>query len=106
MKRFSSGISFITFLYAEIYLVVMYLGMALWLVSVLAKKDIAITSILIIMIILYFFIISAGPESGSRFRVPVMPFLCLLAASGWVWLGGVVRARRRGLVFHRVGNSY
>jgi 4-amino-4-deoxy-L-arabinose transferase-like glycosyltransferase len=105
MKRFSSGISFITFLYAEIYLVVIYLGMALWLLSVLARKDITNTSILIIVIILYFFMISAGPESGSRFRVPVMPFLCLLAASGWVWLGSVVHAKRNGLVFHRAGNS-
>ena len=34
-------------------------------------------------IILYFFAISAGPEAYSRFRIPVMPLLCVYAAYGF-----------------------
>jgi hypothetical protein len=85
VRRFSSKLSLMTFLYSESFLIVVYLGILLWLLSVLTKKQISVISILIMIIIFYFFIISAGPESGSRFRVPIMPFLTLLAASGWEW---------------------
>jgi CHASE2 domain-containing sensor protein len=32
--------------------------------------------------IVYFFVVCAAPESYSRFRVPLMPMLCVLAACG------------------------
>jgi len=94
MERFSSKLSFITFLYSEFYLLAIYFGAMLWLSSVIYKKQLTIVSILITTIIIYFLAISAGPESGSRFRVPIMPFLVLLAASGWEWLRVLVIKRR------------
>ncbi|MFZ5450920.1 MAG: glycosyltransferase family 39 protein [Thermodesulfobacteriota bacterium] len=35
---------------------------------------------------LYFLLVSAGPADGPRFRVVVVPIICLFAGSGWVWL--------------------
>lgn len=94
LKRFTSKLSLFTFIYGEFYLVVIYFGMMLWLLSVLSRRHVTIISVLIIVIIMYFLIISAGPESGSRFRVPIMPFFVLLAASGWEWLRLLVTKRR------------
>lgn len=42
-------------------------------------------------VILYLVLISSGPESYSRFRVPLMPLLCILAALG---IDGVFRRKR------------
>ena len=33
--------------------------------------------------ILYFLLISAGPEANTRFRVPIMPFVAVLAGFGF-----------------------
>lgn len=43
------------------------------------QGDVAATCLILIA---YFVLISAGPEANTRFRVPLMPFLALLAARG------------------------
>jgi 4-amino-4-deoxy-L-arabinose transferase-like glycosyltransferase len=35
---------------------------------------------------LYFILVSAGPADGPRFRVVILPIICLFAGPGWVWL--------------------
>ena len=40
----------------------------------------------VVAVILYFVAISGGPQGYSRFRHPVMPFLCVLAGCGLYWL--------------------
>jgi 4-amino-4-deoxy-L-arabinose transferase-like glycosyltransferase len=35
---------------------------------------------------LYFILVSAGPADGPRFRVAIVPIICLLAGPGWIWL--------------------
>jgi hypothetical protein len=52
-------------------------------------------AIAIVAAVLYFLLISAGGESESRFRVPVMPEYLIAAACG-------VDAARRSLFLHRV----
>ena len=42
---------------------------------------------------LYVLLVSAGPESEFRFRVPVVPALTLYAAAGAVYVARVVRRR-------------
>jgi hypothetical protein len=40
----------------------------------------------LIGVALYFLVISAGPADGPRFRLTIVPIICLLAGPGWVWL--------------------
>jgi 4-amino-4-deoxy-L-arabinose transferase-like glycosyltransferase len=35
------------------------------------------------VLIVYFFFISLGPMTDSRFRVPILPPLCMISAAGW-----------------------
>lgn len=50
---------------------------------------------LFVVIVLYFLVIS-GPEAYARFRVPVMPFITLLAAGGARACGEIARTAFRG----------
>ena len=43
---------------------------------------------------LYFLLVSAGPADGPRFRVAIVPIICLFAGSGWAWLCRPRRPRR------------
>ncbi len=43
---------------------------------------------------LYFILVSAGPADGPRFRVAIVPIICLFAGPGWIWLER--QWRRRG----------
>jgi hypothetical protein len=47
----------------------------------------------LVAVIAYFVAISGGPHSYSRFRHPAMPFLCVLAGCGGVWILQSWRAR-------------
>ncbi len=51
-------------------------------------------TLLIVTIVLYFLVMS-GPEAYARFRVPVMPYVALLAALGAGTCGARLRALRR-----------
>jgi len=39
-----------------------------------------------VTMLVYMLVISAGPEAYSRFRIPIMPILCLYAGQGWILL--------------------
>jgi hypothetical protein len=41
------------------------------------------TVALLLVTIVYFTLAASGPESNARFRVPVVPFLAILAGMGW-----------------------
>ena len=43
----------------------------------------SVTAAVVVAVLAYFVIISAGPEAASRFRVPLAPLLALLSAAGW-----------------------
>ena len=52
----------------------------------------------------YFLVISGGPEAYSRFRYPLMPIVCLLAAVGAPSVRGLLlraRGERGGVRFDR-----
>jgi hypothetical protein len=42
--------------------------------------------------IFYFIIISAGGETYSRFRVPVVPYFAVLAGVGYAWVFNYLRS--------------
>jgi hypothetical protein len=76
---------FLLTLWGCAYLVLLYSGLVALLVrgvpGVLRSP-----SIVLLGILLYLLVATAGPESESRLRVPVMPILCLLGAGGWASL--------------------
>ena len=53
------------------------------------------SALLIDLTVTYFLAISAGGESESRFRVPVMPYLAIAAAAGVETSGPGLRDRSR-----------
>ena len=49
---------------------------------------------LLMIVIAYFTLLSAGAEANGRFRIPMIPFLAVLAGVGIEWVLAVVRSRR------------
>ncbi len=64
-----------------------YLGAALGLVLMVRERK-QLPALLLIVVVGYLILVSAGAEAYSRFRIPMVPFLSVLAAVG---LGGVWR---------------
>lgn len=56
-----------------------WIGVFGWIVKPKCSKNVY----LLLILIVYFIVISSGPEADARFRVPVVSFLALLAADGW-----------------------
>ena len=56
--------------------------LAATLLSVVGARRLGRESILPVLLILYFVALAGGPESNSRFRVPVTPMLAVLAIAG------------------------
>ena len=81
-------LSFAVFVHALVCLLVLYAGVACAVVSVavqwFSERQLVRLAdhVFIWGVLLYFVVVSAGPEAHSRFRVPVMPFLALYAAVG------------------------
>jgi hypothetical protein len=73
----------LAFLGATLYLVVLYGGCLLWLVRGSKSAQPWLLHALLWGVVLYFIVISGGPEANARFRVPIMPILSLYAAAGW-----------------------
>jgi 4-amino-4-deoxy-L-arabinose transferase-like glycosyltransferase len=70
-------------------LVALY-ALALWgLAAEKRYRDLA--AVLLVASAAYFVVVGGGPVGGSRFRHPVMPLVCVLAAAG---LGRAARGRR------------
>jgi 4-amino-4-deoxy-L-arabinose transferase-like glycosyltransferase len=74
---------FAAFVYALFYLLILYTGIACT-VARIARGRLVLSSVHIFIwgLLLYFIVVSAGPEAYSRFRVPIMPFLALYAGVG------------------------
>ena len=64
-----------------IFLTLTWLAFCVGLFLLLQEKKYMLLSILILLI-LYFVILSAGPEADARLRLPFIPFVCLIAAKG------------------------
>jgi 4-amino-4-deoxy-L-arabinose transferase-like glycosyltransferase len=65
-------------------LVVLYAG-----IVKLGRRDVLkVDMLFMILIASYLVVLSSGPEAYSRFRMPIMPILCVLSAAGYI------RARR------------
>jgi hypothetical protein len=67
-----------------ILIVFVWAGVAKALASLLRKSFIERTLILVpLSLTILFLALSSGPESMARYRMPVVPMLALMAASGW-----------------------
>jgi len=73
---------FLTSVWALLFLAVLYAGVVFWLVRA-RRTDWRPGVVVVAGLLVYFIIISAGPEAASRFRVPLTPLLALLSAAGW-----------------------
>ncbi len=71
----------------ELFLILLY-GMALF--GLLRGKAGAVAKVTLVGCIFYFLLISGGAQAVGRYRLPVMPEVCVLAAGGFATL------RRRG----------
>lgn len=76
----------------------LFLGLLYAGVAVLFKRkgsgngDVA----LLVLTVVYMILLSSGPEAYSRFRMPVMPILCALAAGGYLCRGAGTLGEREG----------
>ena len=74
---------FFLFLFAESSLMLLYLSIALSIRHLVSTKDDSWRIHFILWgVIVYFIIISAGPEAYSRFRIPIMPLLAIYGGHG------------------------
>lgn len=68
----------------EAYLLLVYVGVAiaLWQIVTARNQPSARLHVWLWTLLLYFLLVSAGPEAYARFRAPIMPLLGVYAASG------------------------
>lgn len=83
-SRFSYShwtMAFGSWIYGVGFLIILYLGiLLLFLRGGFYSHGIA----LLIFTVLYVLFLSSGPEAYSRFRLPIMPVLCVMAAAGFI----------------------
>lgn len=83
-SKFSRGhwaMAFGSWIYGIVFLIILYLGiLLLFLRGGFYCQGMA----LLIFTALYVLILSSGPEAYSRFRLPIMPALCIMAAAGFI----------------------
>jgi 4-amino-4-deoxy-L-arabinose transferase-like glycosyltransferase len=68
-------------------LLLVYLGVMLWLFAVRSPARFSRAGVLLVVVLLYFLAVSAGPEATGRLRAPVMPLILLFGVAGWLGLG-------------------
>ena len=90
-----SPVYFVFFVVGMLLLFALYFGCAVWLLSRLSIRKLAAKDLLLWGTLFYLMVISAGPETGSRFRVPIVPILSIYAASGYMLLGSYLATQRR-----------
>ena len=73
---------FLSSLWGLAFLVVVYAGVVLCLARA-TRGSWTPGVVVVVAMLAYFIVISAGPEAASRFRVPLAPLLALLSAAGW-----------------------
>lgn len=73
---------FLTSLWGLAFLAFVYAGVVLWLARA-PRSGLTPGVVVVVAVLGYFILVSAGPEASSRFRVPLAPLLALLSAAGW-----------------------
>jgi 4-amino-4-deoxy-L-arabinose transferase-like glycosyltransferase len=73
---------FLSSLWGLAFLAVLYAGVVSWLVRT-PRGGWTPGVVVVVAVLGYFVLVSAGPEATSRFRVPLTPLLALLSAAGW-----------------------
>jgi hypothetical protein len=74
-----------SWIYGLAFLAVLYYGVIVLLRREgLRRSDIA----LLVFTVAYVIVLSSGPEAYSRFRMPIMPVLCVMAAGGLITTKG------------------
>ncbi|MCH9647240.1 MAG: glycosyltransferase family 39 protein [Deltaproteobacteria bacterium] len=76
------SMSFLVALVLLAFLAVLYWGGARWWWTSLRHRRVEVFDLCAWGVAAYLVLISAGPESYHRFRVPITPILCLYAAAG------------------------
>jgi 4-amino-4-deoxy-L-arabinose transferase-like glycosyltransferase len=75
------AMAFGSWIYGIGFLIILYLGvLLLFLRGGFYSQGMA----LLIFTVLYVLVLSSGPEAYSRFRLPIMPALCVMAAAGFI----------------------
>lgn len=69
------------FIFSILHMLIIYAGVAYLVIQRLVKHRYVVEEIFLVSVLLYFVMVSAGPEANSRFRVPITPVLALLSAS-------------------------
>jgi 4-amino-4-deoxy-L-arabinose transferase-like glycosyltransferase len=68
-----------SWLYGVAFLMLLYYGVTVFVRREgIVRGDVA----LLVLTVVYVIVLSSGPEAYSRFRAPIMPLLCVLAAGG------------------------
>lgn len=82
-KWLKKPVYFSSFLFGILYLMITYLFSSIAIITIcLNKSKKKIDHYLIIGIILYFLLVSIGPEADARLRIPIMPLLSIYASAG------------------------
>lgn len=68
----------VTFLWEIALMVVIYFVAFIAVVFGIKSGSCRPNTLLSVIIVVYVLLLAAGPEATARFRVPIMPFLCLL----------------------------
>jgi hypothetical protein len=75
------AMAFGSWIYGIGFLIILYLGILLLFVrGSFFSQGMA----LLLFTVLYVLFLSSGPEAYSRFRLPIMPVLCVMAAAGFI----------------------
>lgn len=95
--RMMSLVQQVTLVWSVLLLVWMYISLAIALVLLFRKRSWLVLALLSV-VVLYFIALSAGAEANSRFRIPLVPLLAILAGVGteqlWRRWQGYAQPRR------------
>ena len=79
----SEPMVFIYFTFSTIFLLTIYIYSFYYFYIIIKEHKINQSEILLFGLLLYFIVISSGPESYARFRIPIMPILCIFSSIGF-----------------------
>ncbi|HEX6287613.1 MAG TPA: glycosyltransferase family 39 protein [Herpetosiphonaceae bacterium] len=83
-------------LWSTLLLAILYLGAALGTVRLWRERHWLLLALLVLLLA-YFIGLSAGGEANSRFRIPIVPFLAILAGAGLTALYEPIKAKIVGV---------